>query len=54
MSEKELSESSTWEAEQHLPIEISDVNLDFQIVPSQSGPYAPGDNRLDVILVAAR
>jgi type IV pilus assembly protein PilM len=54
MSEKELSESITWEAEQHIPFEISDVNLDFQIVPSQSGPNAPGDNRMDVILVAAR
>lgn len=54
MSEKELSESITWEAEQHIPFEISDVNLDFQIVPTQADHNDPHDNRMDVILVAAR
>jgi type IV pilus assembly protein PilM len=54
MSEKELSESITWEAEQHIPFEISDVNLDFQIVPTQADHNDPNDNRMDVILVAAR
>ena len=52
MSEKELSESITWEAEQHIPFEISDVNLDFQIMPPQE--FSGDDDRMDVILVAAR
>jgi type IV pilus assembly protein PilM len=34
MTEKELSENLQWEAEQHIPFEISEVNLDFQILPS--------------------
>jgi len=51
MSEEELSESITWEAEQYIPFAIEDVNLDFQILgPSASG--AP--NAMDVILVAAK
>jgi type IV pilus assembly protein PilM len=54
MSEKELSETIVWEAEQHIPFEISDVNLDFQIMPPQAESNAAGDNRMDVILVAAR
>ena len=54
MTQKELSESITWEAEQHIPFAISDVNLDFQIVPPPSGADAPQDNQMDVILVAAR
>jgi type IV pilus assembly protein PilM len=53
MSEKELSESITWEAEQHIPFEMSDVNLDFQIMPSNDSNGA-NDDRMDVILVAAR
>ena len=53
MSEKELSESITWEAEQHIPFEMSDVNLDFQIMPSNESNGAD-DDRMDVILVAAR
>ncbi len=52
MSEKELFESITWEAEQHIPFEISDVNLDFQIMPPP--PDAANDNQMDVMLVAAR
>lgn len=54
MTHKELTESITWEAEQHIPFEISDVNLDFQIVPPPSEDSAPHDNQMDVILVAAR
>jgi len=54
MTEKELAESITWEAEQHIPFEMSDVNLDFQIMASSGEPHASGDDRMDVILVAAR
>ncbi|ETW94468.1 MAG: hypothetical protein ETSY1_34740 [Candidatus Entotheonella factor] len=54
MTEKELAESITWEAEQHIPFEISEVNLDFQIMPPPSDDDTPRDNQMDVILVAAR
>jgi type IV pilus assembly protein PilM len=54
MTQKELSTSITWEAEQHIPFEISDVSLDFQIIPPRLDEGAPNDNQMDVILVAAR
>jgi len=50
MSEDELSESITWEAEQYIPFAIEDVNLDFQIL----GPSGAGGNTMDAILVAAK
>lgn len=37
MSEAELEESIRWEAEQYIPFDIDDVNLDFQIVGGE-GP----------------
>jgi len=49
MSPEELSESIQWEAEQYIPFDINDVNLDY--VPlTQPGS---GDN-IDVILVAVK
>ncbi|MGA7614151.1 MAG: type IV pilus assembly protein PilM [Thermoanaerobaculia bacterium] len=48
MSSEELAESIQWEAEQYIPFDINDVNLDY--VPLAS---APGEN-LDVILVAVK
>lgn len=49
MSEDELSESIKFEAEQYIPFDIEDVNLDFQIL-------GPGDkeNMMDVLIVAAK
>jgi type IV pilus assembly protein PilM len=47
MSESELNESIRWEAEQHIPFEIEDVELDFQIL-RQEGP------QLEVMLVAVK
>jgi type IV pilus assembly protein PilM len=47
MSEGELSESIRWEAEQHIPFDIEDVELDFQIL-RQDGP------QLEVMLVAVK
>lgn len=47
MSESELNESIRWEAEQHIPFEIEDVELDFQIL-RQDGP------QLEVMLVAVK
>src|SRR5688500_20277787 len=49
MSNEELAESIQWEAEQYIPFDINDVNLDY--VPLT----APGTGaNIDVILVAVR
>src|SRR6266513_4821366 len=34
MSEDELQESFSWHAEEHIPFDISDVNLDYQVTSS--------------------
>jgi type IV pilus assembly protein PilM len=48
MTEAELAESIQWEAEQYIPFDINDVNLDY-VVLGQSG----GDT-MDVLLVAVK
>jgi type IV pilus assembly protein PilM len=50
MTEAELAESIYWEAEQYIPFDIQDVNLDYQIV--DPGDAAAGT--MDVLLVAAK
>ena len=50
MTEAELSESIYWEAEQYIPFDIQDVNLDYQILDSGAG----GKGTMDVLLVAAK
>ena len=52
MTEAELSESIYWEAEQYIPFDIQDVNLDYQIL--DKGDPAAGRNNLEVLLVAAK
>ena len=52
MSEAELSESIYWEAEQYIPFDIQDVNLDYQILDSGKG--GDGKGTMDVLLVAAK
>jgi type IV pilus assembly protein PilM len=52
MSEAELDESIHWEAEQYIPFDIQDVNLDYQIL--QSTPGEGGKQTMDVLLVAAK
>ena len=52
MSEAELDESIHWEAEQYIPFDIQDVNLDYQIL--QSVPGEGGKQTMDVLLVAAK
>jgi type IV pilus assembly protein PilM len=50
MTQAELAESIYWEAEQYIPFDIQDVNLDYQILD-------PGDSAkgtMDVLLVAAK
>jgi len=52
MTEAELSESIYWEAEQYIPFDIQDVNLDYQILNGGTGEDAAGT--MDVLLVAAK
>ncbi len=49
MSEEELSESIKFEAEQYIPFDIDDVNLDFQILGPKEEP-----GQMDVLLVAVK
>ncbi len=50
MKKAELREGIAWEAEQHIPYSIEDVNLDFQIL-REAGP---GEQEMDVLLVAVK
>jgi len=52
MSESELDESIHWEAEQYIPFDIQDVNLDYQIL--DAGGLESGRSTMDVLLVAAK
>jgi type IV pilus assembly protein PilM len=52
MTEAELSESIYWEAEQYIPFDIQDVNLDYEIIESANGANAQGT--MEVLLVAAK
>jgi type IV pilus assembly protein PilM len=42
MTEAELSESIYWEAEQYIPFDIQDVNLDYQILDPGPAPTPRG------------
>ena len=50
MTEAELESSIQWEAEQYIPFDISEVNIDFQIL----GPDAKDPSQMNVLLVAAK
>ena len=50
MTEDQLHESIHFEAEQYIPFDISDVNLDFQIL----GENEANPNQMSVLLVAAK
>jgi type IV pilus assembly protein PilM len=52
MTPAELSESIYWEAEQYIPFDIQDVNLDYQILDPGNGPGGKGT--MEVLLVAAK
>jgi type IV pilus assembly protein PilM len=52
MTDSELAESIYWEAEQYIPFDIADVNLDYQILDAGTGPDSKGT--MDVLLVAAK
>lgn len=48
MSPEELAESIRWEAEQYVPFDINDVNLDYVVLE------AGGGETMDVLLVAVK
>ena len=51
MSQAELAEAIPWEAEQYIPFDLSEVQLDYQVVhPNKDA----ASNSLDVLLVAAK
>ncbi len=50
MSQDELEESITWEAEQYIPFDVNDVNIDVHILSQQ----ADEAGQMEVLLVAAR
>jgi type IV pilus assembly protein PilM len=52
MTEAELAESIYWEAEQYIPFDIQDVNLDYQILDPGTGSDSKGT--MEVLLVAAK
>jgi type IV pilus assembly protein PilM len=52
MAPAELKDSIFWEAEQYIPFDIQDVNLDYQILDAGTGPDSKGT--MEVLLVAAK
>src|SRR5258706_10269113 len=48
MTESELAESIRWEAEQYVPFDINDVNLDYVVLEGGTG------DGMDVLLVAVK
>ena len=50
MSQSELESSIQWEAEQYIPFDVSEVNLDFQIL----GEDPKDPSQMNVVLVAAK
>jgi type IV pilus assembly protein PilM len=49
MTREELDEQIRWEAEQYIPFDVNEVNLDFQILDDEGG-----EGQMDVLLVAAK
>jgi len=52
MTREELDEQIRWEAEQYIPFDVNEVNLDFQIL--DDGARGEGDGQMEVLLVAAK
>ncbi|HLO24965.1 MAG TPA: type IV pilus assembly protein PilM [Geobacteraceae bacterium] len=50
MDQEELEEKILWEAEQYIPFDINDVNIDFQILGQDAGD----PSRMNVLLVASK
>ncbi|MBF0509211.1 MAG: type IV pilus assembly protein PilM [Deltaproteobacteria bacterium] len=56
MAEDALAENIRFEAEQYIPFDINEVNIDFQILeqPKEEGMVDVSFDRMEVILVAAK
>lgn len=52
MNEEELEESIKWEAEQYIPFDLNDVNIDFHVLGAGDG--TEGQPQMNVLLVAAK
>jgi len=50
MTQEDLDESIQWEAEQYIPFDVKDVNIDTQILT----PEGDAAGQMDVLLVAAK
>jgi type IV pilus assembly protein PilM len=48
-TDEDLAESIRWEAEQYIPFDIADVNLDYQVLGENAGT-----GNLDILLVAVK
>jgi len=48
-SDDDLAESIRWEAEQYIPFDIADVNMDYQVLGENAGT-----GNLDILLVAVK
>lgn len=49
MTDEELAESIRWEAEQYIPFDLTEVNVDYQILSR-----LPEEQKIEIILVAAK
>ncbi len=49
MTQDELREQISWEAEQHIPFDVADVELDYQVLRRREE-----EGQMDVLLVAAK
>jgi len=49
MTREELEDQIQWEAEQYIPFDVNEVNLDFQILQTSES-----EGQMDVLLVAAK
>ena len=49
MNDAELAEAIPWEAEQYIPFDLAEVQLDYQVLPAD-----PSRSSTDVLLVAAK
>src|SRR3954466_162905 len=54
MTQEELEESIQWEAEQYIPFDVKDVNIDTQILASADSDEQTAAGQMDVLLVAAK
>lgn len=50
MPQEELEDQISWEAEQYIPFDINDVNMDFQIL----SPDSHDQTKMNVLLVASK